>query len=140
MKILEPLSLYTNSLFVIPFFVALSRHNYFGAVLVGAMTICSVLFHAYKPIGPFWWFTAVGQTDFQTIVLWLDTVFANVVILYSFYRFYQAGFPLVFWFALLIAILAFIPFWWTAQFTDYQFWHALWHVAGAIVVTLALLV
>ena len=134
----EPYSLYSNNAFLVPFATAIVRRNMLAAVIIGVMIVFSILFHATKTIGPVWWLSPDGRTVGQSVLLWLDTMGAHAVIIYNFYLFYKAGWPVLFWIALVIACLSFVPFWMPEVFGHYDEFHAVWHIVGAIVTVLAL--
>ena len=105
LKIKESRAVFSNIVFLIPLYYAILANTFIHALVIFLVFIFSVLFHYSKPSGPEWWDKTTKLKLYQVVLLWLDTIVANVLIITNLYIFWQKGFPTEFSYAVIFALI-----------------------------------
>ncbi len=135
MKLKEPFSVFSNLVFFIPLYFALLNNSYIQAIIIASVCVFSIIFHLIKPLGSIRKKDIKNLSNFQKLLMWLDVIMAYFLVLLNMFIFWQRGFPIEFWCAILISIVAvFIYF---APKKNYDFSHGIWHLLSGIIVLLA---
>lgn len=129
---------YTNLFFLIPLAVSLRLGYNYLAIIIWALTILSTLHHAFKKSGSEWWWQTKGRSHIQTWLLIAEIIFSLVVSVGSLILLAQKSNFVINLIALCIFIPAFILYM-STDYKKYVRYHAIWHVATATIICLALI-
>lgn len=107
-------------------------------IVISFALVASILFHGSKPKGPIWWHNNVGLKTAQKVFLWVDTFTGISLIALNLLVFRQKAFPILFWYAMILAIVALFILFFKTKEQEYDFYHGLWHFLASIVTLLAI--
>ena len=133
----ERVLIYTNIFFIIPLFIGTQRHEWSISIFLGVFVISSTLYHIFRKPGAEWWWHTQGRNPIQTLMLVAEIALALILSAWSIMLLYQKSLPL-----LVAAIIIFIPsfiMFLSTNYKRYPLYHSIWHIASAVIITLALI-
>ena len=139
MKLKEPFAVYTNFIFLLPFYFALIKNEYFWALIIIMLFIFSTIFHFSKPIGAVWWHKTERLSFFQKIFLWTDTIFALSLVSFNCYMMFNKNFSIEILIAIILAVIAFIIFIYPTKEDKYNIIHGIWHLISGVITLLLII-
>lgn len=129
--------IYTSLLFAIPMFMAIAVNLTLVAILIGLVTVMSVLHHIFKRPGSEWWWHTKDRHPLQTLLLLVEIVLALALAVWSLFQLLNADSLQLFWIAVAIFVPSFILYL-NTNYTKYVFRHAVWHFSTTIIISLSL--
>jgi len=136
MKLLrEPKSFWSNFFFLIPLYFAVMGGYTEISVIIVLLIISSGLYHLIKNPGYHWWWE-VEKIGIEDELLYLDTLVAVLLGLANLFLFWEKGLPTLFYIALILVALSFVPYF---RRENYDTNHALWHLGTVAITVLALI-
>jgi phosphatidylglycerophosphate synthase len=136
MRTKESFSVFSNIIFLIPFTVALLKGSYLHASVIVLVFIFSIFFHITKPVGIVSWNKTTGLTKTQKFLLWTDTIFASLLIIFNLFMFWQEGFSIKFWYAVPLVAIALTMFFHQND-KNYDRFQGTWHILSGVITFLA---
>lgn len=140
MKFKESFALNTNIFFLIPLYFAIIFGVQVHGILIASVFVFSTIFHFLKPTGPILRDDMKKLNTQQTFFLWVDTIAGAFLIFFNLYVFWQKGFPVGFWYATIISIIALYIFFFKTKNKEYNFYHGIWHILASIITLIAVFV
>lgn len=133
----EKVLVYSNVFFLIPLLIGINHQRWSITIMLGVFLISSTLYHVFRKPGAEWWWHTQGRNPIQTLMLIVEIVLALILSAWSIILLYQKSLSL-----LVIAIIIFIPsfiMFLSTNYKRYPFYHYIWHIASAIIITLAII-
>ena len=133
----EKILIYTNVFFLIPIIIGIKNQEWSVSMFLCIFVLSSTLYHMFRKPGAEWWWHTEGRNSAQTLMLVIEIVLALILSTWSIVLLYQKSLSL-----LITAIVIFIPsfiMFLSTNYRRYPLYHSIWHIASAVIITLALL-